>query len=117
MNLAWFRFYEELNDFLPPSKRKQSFPYSFHGNPSLKDAIEAIGVPHVEVDLILVNYTSASFSQKLENEDYVSVYPVFEFLNVDEVSRVRRKPLRKPAFILDTHLGKLCRYRQLRTGR
>ncbi|MDO9581071.1 MAG: Mut7-C RNAse domain-containing protein [Bacteroidales bacterium] len=52
MNLAYFRFYEELNEFLSLEKRKEFFPYSFNGNPSVKDAIEALGVPHVEVDLI-----------------------------------------------------------------
>ena len=54
MNLAWFRFYKELNEFLPSGKRKGLFPYSFSGNPSVKDAIEALGIPHVEVDLILM---------------------------------------------------------------
>ncbi len=62
MNLAWFRFYEELNEFLPSEKRKVEFNYSFAGTPSIKDAIEAIGVPHVEVDLILVNNLSVGFS-------------------------------------------------------
>jgi hypothetical protein len=52
---AQFRFYAELNDFLPGKKRQKAFPYKFAGKPSVKDAIEAIGVPHPEVDLIVVN--------------------------------------------------------------
>ncbi|MFO7852072.1 MAG: hypothetical protein R6X28_06385 [Bacteroidales bacterium] len=55
MKQAHFRFYEELNELLPDDKRKVSFPYKFTGKPSVKDTIEALGVPHVEVDLILVN--------------------------------------------------------------
>ncbi|MBU4288827.1 MAG: twitching motility protein PilT, partial [Proteobacteria bacterium] len=47
-NIAWFRFYEELNDFLPADKRKIAFPCKFSGSPSVKDVIEAIGVPHTE---------------------------------------------------------------------
>ncbi len=54
MNLAWFRFYKELNEFLPSRKRKELFSYSFSGNPSVKDAIEALGVPNVKGDLILM---------------------------------------------------------------
>ena len=54
MNLAYLRLYKELNEFLPSGKRKGLFPYLFSGNPSTVDAIEALGVSHVEVDLILM---------------------------------------------------------------
>jgi hypothetical protein len=54
MNLAHLKFYKELNEFLPSRKRKEFFPYSFSSNPSVKNAIEALGVPHVEIDLILM---------------------------------------------------------------
>ena len=52
---AEFRFYEELNDFLPAERRKQTLEYGFNGHPSVKDSIEAQGIPHTEVELILVN--------------------------------------------------------------
>lgn len=113
MNLAYFRFYEELNDFLPSDKRKTSFPYEFNGNPSVKDAIEAIGVPHVEVDLILVNSFSVDFSYKLQDADSVSVYPVFESFDISAVTHLRKNPLRDVKFIADVHLGKLARYLRL----
>jgi uncharacterized protein with PIN domain len=113
MNLAWFRFYEELNEFLPSGKRKKGFPYSFYGTPSVKDAIEALGVPHVEIDLILVNGLSVSFSYKLKNADSVSVYPVFESFDITPVTHLREKPLRDLKFILDVHLGKLAKYLRL----
>ena len=61
-NLALFRFYAELNDFLPIAKKQKTIGYSFFGSPSVKDAIEALGVPHPEVDLILVNGNPVSFS-------------------------------------------------------
>ena len=113
MNLAWFRFYEELNDFLPSGKRKKFFPYSFKGNPSVKDVIEAIGAPHVEFDLILVNSFSVDFSYKLQNRDAVSVYPVFESFDITSVTHLRGKPLRDLKFISDVHLGKLSKYLRL----
>ncbi len=106
---AFFRFYEELNDFLPPDKRKVQFPYSFSGNPSIKDAVEAIGVPHTEVDLILVNGKSVDFSYHLQQGDLVSVYPVFESFDIGPVTHLRPEPLRNPKFILDVHLGKLAK--------
>ncbi|MDD4970934.1 MAG: Mut7-C RNAse domain-containing protein [Paludibacter sp.] len=107
---ATFRFYEELNDFLPSDKKKVEFVHPFSGNPSIKDSIEAIGVPHVEVDLILVNGISVDFKYILQDKDMVSVYPVFETLRIDNVTHLRPKPLRNPTFILDVHLGKLAKY-------
>jgi Mut7-C ubiquitin/Mut7-C RNAse domain len=50
---AYFRFYEELNDFIPREKRKTRFAYEFHENPSVKDAIEAIGLSLSEKRCIL----------------------------------------------------------------
>jgi uncharacterized protein len=111
--VARFRFYEELNDFLPAEKRKVFFPYSFSGTPSVKDAIEAIGVPHVEIDLILVNGISVNFSFKLRNEDSVSVYPVFESFDITNITHLHETPLRDLKFIADVHLGKLVKYLRL----
>ncbi|TMG87791.1 MAG: hypothetical protein E6H76_11145 [Betaproteobacteria bacterium] len=64
-SVAQFRFYEELNDFLAPALRKAEFAYTFTGTPSVKDAIEAIGVPHTEVDLVLVDGESVDFTRRL----------------------------------------------------
>jgi len=100
MNVALFRFYEELNDFLTAGIREEEISYSFSGNPSVKDAIEALGVPHVEVDLILANSRSVDFSYKLKNSDYLSVYPVFESFDITPVTHLRAKPLRDLKFIL-----------------
>lgn len=110
MNQAWFKFYEELNDFLPAARKKQEFPHKFEGSLSVKDAIESLGVPHVEVDLILVNGTSTDFSYRMKNDDHVSVYPVFETLDISDVQHLRNTPLREPKFILDVHLGKMAKY-------
>ncbi len=110
VNKAKFRFYEELNDFLPAEKKKIEFIYNFSGNPAIKDAIEAVGVPHTEVDVILVNGQSVEFSYQLQDDDVVSVYPTFESFDVSKVTHLRNKPLREIKFIVDVHLGKLARY-------
>lgn len=113
MKQAWFRFYEELNDFLPTVKRKVLFPYQFTGTPTVKDAVEDQGVPHVEIDMILVNGQSVDFLYKIRNEDRISVYPVFESLDISGVTHLRGKPLREIKFIADVHLGKLVKYLRL----
>jgi uncharacterized protein with PIN domain len=110
MNRASFRFYAELNDFLPPGRRHIPFEHAFNGNPAIKDTIEALGVPHTEIDLILVNGESVDFSRPLQAGDRISVYPIFESIDITPVLRVRPKPLRIPRFVLDTHLGRLAAY-------
>lgn len=113
MGRATFRFYAELNDFLPPEKRKRDIEHEFFGTPTVKDAIEALGVPHVEVDLVLVNGEPVDFSYHLRDGDRVAVYPVFETLDISGVTRLRSKPLRRPKFVADVHLGKLVRILRL----
>ncbi len=104
------RFYEELNDHLSQEKKKRRFEYEFRGNPSVKDVIESLGVPHLEVDMILVNGKSVGFSYNINDEDDISVYPVFESIDISHVQHLRERPLRNPKFILDVHLGTLARY-------
>mgnify|MGYP001817047667 CR=1 FL=1 len=107
---AWFRFYEELNDFLPLARRKTCFPCPVTRRASIKDAIEALGVPHTEIDLILVNGESVDFSHIVNSGDRISVYPMFESVDIRPLLKLRPEPLRHSKFVLDTHLGRLARY-------
>lgn len=109
----YLRFYEELNDFLPLEKRKIGFVHSVSPNTAIKDVIESLGVPHTEIDLILVNKESVDFTYQVHDGDYISVYPVFEALDISKIVHLRPKPLRKIHFILDIHLGKLAKYLRL----
>ena len=109
-SVASFRFYEELNDFLPPAQRKRAIEYPFSGSPGIKDPIETLGVPHTEVELIIVNGISVGFDYQLKDNDRVAVYPMFESFDVTPLVRLRDKPLRDPAFIVDVNLGKLTRW-------
>jgi len=112
MNVVYFRFYAELNDFLHRSLRFRTFAYQFFGKPSVKDAIEALGVPHTQVDLILVDSEPVGFDHNLKNGERISVYPVFESIDISGIS-VQRRPLRELRFIADVHLGKLARLLRL----
>ena len=105
---ALFRFYEELNEHLPEVIRKKHFEYQFKGKPSIKNTIQAIGVPHGEIDLILVDGESVNFSYQLQGGEKVSVYPVFESLDISPVLHLRPEPLRENRFIADVNLGKLA---------
>ena len=103
------RFYEELNDFIKRYPLKEDIPFSFRDKRSVKDLIECFGVPHTEVDLILINGESVDFNYIVRDGDRISVYPVFERLNITGLTHLRPKPLRQNRFVLDVHLGTLAR--------
>jgi len=107
---ARFRFYEELNDFLPEERRKRDFDIEIDRARSVKDAIESVGVPHVEVDLVLVDGISVDFTHLLRGGERVAVYPMFERLDITPLLRLRPRALRDPRFVADVHLGKLARH-------
>jgi uncharacterized protein with PIN domain len=107
---AIVRFYEELNDFLPAARRKRDIELPVDRARSVKDAIESLGVPHTEIDLILVDGKSVDFGHLLRGGERVSVYPMFEALDISPILRLRPMPLRDPRFVADVHLGKLARH-------
>jgi uncharacterized protein with PIN domain len=109
VHTASFRFYAELNDFLPAEPPGLERRHGFEGRPAVKDAIEAQGVPHTKVELILRNGESVSFAEPLRDGDRVAVYPVFESFDLGPALAVRREPLREPRFVVDVNLGKLAR--------
>ncbi|MGB0387266.1 MAG: Mut7-C RNAse domain-containing protein, partial [Ardenticatenaceae bacterium] len=110
MSQAYFRFYTDLNYFLPSEKQKVMFAHKINEDASIKDTIEAIGVPHPEVDVILVNGKAVDFSYQVQPEDIVSVYPLFTSFEKSPKVRVGPPPLPKQQvrFVLDTHLGRLA---------
>ena len=109
MATARFRFYEELNDFLPRERRGREFACRCAQQATAKHMIEALGVPHTEVELVLVNGESVGFATLLREGDRVSVYPKFEAFDITPLLRVRAQPLRVTRFIADAHLGGLAR--------
>jgi len=104
------RFYEELNDFLPQQQRKREFSQTLKKQRSIKDLIESIGVPHTEIDLIIVNGESVDFNYPVKAGDQISVYPVFESLDISSLGHCQPEPLRNTRFVLDVHLGRLAAY-------
>jgi sulfur carrier protein ThiS len=90
---AYFRLYEELNDYLPVNKRKTSFSLSLKGKTTVKEALCTLGVPPEEVDLVLVNSESVPFEHIISEGDRISIYPIFESLDISAVTRLREKPL------------------------
>jgi hypothetical protein len=113
MSHAIFRFYGNLNDFLPPARRGVPFTHTFSARVAVKDLIESIGVPHTEIDLLIAGTVPIDFSYHVEDGDRIAAYPWFYGLDVTPVSLVRPPALEDLRFVLDTHLGRLAAYLRL----
>jgi len=100
--VAEFRFYAELGDFLPPAWRGRHFMQTVALHQSAKHAIEALGVPHTEVALLLINGQPASLTCRLGPEDRVAVLPTLRHFLPEKTVPSR--------FIADAHLGRLARH-------
>lgn len=108
MASACFRFYAELNDFLPLHKKQIKIAHNFAEKASIKDMIESFGVPHPEVDCIEVNGRFVDFSYIVQDGDIIDVYPISATDIVTSTISIRPEPLSIIRFVLDIHLGKLA---------
>jgi sulfur carrier protein ThiS len=88
-----FRLYEELNDYVSPERRKASFSVTFKDPVTIRDAICSLGVPAEEIDLVLVNSEPVPFDHIIADGNMISIYPIFESLDISGVTRLRDKPL------------------------
>ena len=100
-------FHGDLPFFVRPKQGARQVVRQLREKTSVKDAIEACGVPHPEIDLILVDNQPADFSFPLQADAKIDVHPVTAPADLFPAARLqRRQPNR---FLADGHLGKLTR--------
>jgi uncharacterized protein with PIN domain len=110
---ALFYFHGELNDFLPPERPCAGYGVKFNGHETVKHIIETLGVPHPEIDVILVNNKSVEFSYLPVSGDQIDVYPSSDGVVETQIYRLKPVPLQYYRFVVDIHLGKLANYLRL----
>lgn len=99
---AHFRFYGSLGPLLARQRRNQRFAYAVARAATLKNAIEALDVPHTEVGRLLVNGVPATLARIVREGDEVEVFPWEE--------GARAAPGDELRFLADAHLGGLARF-------
>lgn len=109
MATATLRCYAELSDFLPAARRGRDIQVGFVAPAPVRHLIELCGVPHTEVELVLRNGESVGLEATVADGDRLAVYPVFESFDIRPLLRLRPRPLRRPRFLADAHLGALAR--------
>ena len=102
-----FVFHGDLPFFVRPRRGAERVVRRLCEKTSVKDAIEACGVPHPEIDLILVNRKPVDFSYHLVGEAKIDVFPVSAPPDLFPEHRLQERGLTK--FVADGHLGKLVR--------
>jgi uncharacterized protein len=105
-----FHFYGDLNYFLPEAQRNQGIVQELAEQAAVKHPIESLGVPHPEVEAILVNRRPVDFSYRLQEGDRVEVYPQETTHLLAEHLPLRPPTPRPVRFVADTHLGRLAAY-------
>ncbi len=113
MKTATFQFHADLDELLPKGKRGAKIQVKINGHETVKHLIEALGVPHTEVDVVLVNGESVPFAYRLKSGDQVQVYPPRVKVDVTPVIRLRPEGKGEARFVLDGHLGRLAAYLRL----
>jgi uncharacterized protein len=88
-----FRLYEELNDYVLPERRKTTFSVTFKDPVTIREAICSLGIPENKVDLVLMNSESVPFDHIIKEGSIVSIYPIFESIDISSITRLRDKPL------------------------
>lgn len=109
MATVTLRFYAELNEFLPPKHRQRDWVLRCDTPAPARHLIETCGVPHPEVELILREGVSIDLETPIDDGQRLAVYPMFESFDVRPLLRLRPRPLRRPRFLADAHLGALAR--------
>ncbi len=101
------RFRGDLDFFLRRQTRGQTIVRSLSEKTSLKDVIESCGVPHPEVDAILLNRQAVGFNHTLTNDADVEVFPVEKRDTLSAKQHLQTATLER--FVSDGHLGRLTR--------
>ncbi len=113
MPSASVRFYGALNDFLPKALRQATLACAFERTVSVKDLVEALGVPHPEIDLLVVKGALVDFAYLVRDGDRVAAYPPFHAFDLGDVARLGPHLQAEPRFVADVHLGRLTAYLRL----
>lgn len=115
MSWAHFSFFGRLNELLLSPLKGKSTPYRLNGPVAIKHAVEVLGIPHTEVEYLLVNQISVGFDHLVQPGDIVFAYPAgFDGVMHQPAVKPLRPPLRyPPRFVLDNHLGQLTSYLRL----
>jgi hypothetical protein len=99
--------YGDLDFFLGSRTRGEKVDRHLSEKTSVKDVIESCGIPHPEVDLILLNGKAVDFAYAVTGDAEIELYPPGIQSSHFREKRLQVYTIRE--FVADGHLGKLVR--------
>lgn len=100
-------FHGDLDFFLRSRMHGRPVERTLTEKTSIKDVIESCGVPHPEVDLIVVDGEPVDFNFGISRDAEIEVYPPGILYSLFKEKRLQLA--RATRFVCDGHLGRLTR--------
>lgn len=108
-------FHGNLVDLL--SRKSENGPFvtlHLERRTSVKDLIESFGIPHPEIEEIVVGRKTVDFAYIVEDGNQIEVFPISAQSNFFKPSLLRPDPLESHRFVVDINVAKLApKLRQL----
>jgi uncharacterized protein with PIN domain len=101
------KFHDDLTVFLKSKTRSGVVERNLGEKTSVKDVIESCGIPHPEVDLILINKKPVDFSYPIVKDADIDIYAVQSRYLLFTEKRLQVASVKR--FVADGHLRTLAR--------
>ena len=111
MNTVYITFHGNLQKMLtqrPDENRVLN--HNFDRRASIKDVIESLGIPHAEIERLLVNGKDVTFDYITKDTDQIDVFVLTPPFDVFSPSVLRPEPLGEIRFVIDVNVGKLATF-------
>ena len=108
MSVISLVFSHNLIELLAHPTKRGAICYPLNRRASIKDIIEALGVPHPEVGCLLANGAEVDFSYLPEDRDRIEILPLSPPVEVCVATTLRPQPLSATAFAIDANIAKLA---------
>ncbi|MFH1217477.1 MAG: Mut7-C RNAse domain-containing protein [Pseudomonadota bacterium] len=106
--MVTLHFHGNLVDLLPRQFTKGSIPhFDLRRQTSVKDLVESLGVPHPEIEKILIDGKEVGFGAAVPDNAEVKIFPITSLSVFSSASLLRPEPLIDFRFIVDVNVAKL----------
>ncbi|MBM9614834.1 hypothetical protein JWJ90_11115 [Desulfobulbus rhabdoformis] len=109
--VATYHFADELICLLRKQWRSdQPIRLAVSRSTSIKDVIEAFGVPHTEIGGILCNGNAVDFSHRVQDEQHFTLQAIHPPWEIHKTTLLRPAYVGDFRFLVDKNIGKLAGY-------
>ena len=93
MTTVNLRFYGDLNNYLSPLYRKTTIRLLIKQDRTIGAILDILGIPFMDVDLMLANGIPVDFSYVVQVNDRISIYPQFHSIDISPLNLISHTPL------------------------